>query len=68
MMASVIEARDAYTGGHLRKHCQHRVHRDGDTVVAEPTGAKGTAEDLKPRPETGSIDAFVNGAPQWVDI
>jgi HD-GYP domain-containing protein (c-di-GMP phosphodiesterase class II) len=47
---------------------RHRLHRDGDTFVAEPTGAKGTAEDLKPRPETRSIDAFVSRAPQWVDI
>jgi HD-GYP domain-containing protein (c-di-GMP phosphodiesterase class II) len=47
---------------------QYRLHRDGDTFVAEPTGAKGTADDLKPLPETGSIDAFVSRAPQWVDI
>ena len=47
---------------------RHRLHRDGDTFVVEPTGAKGTAEDLKPRPETGSIDAFISRAPQWVDI
>lgn len=47
---------------------QHRLHRDGDTFVVEPTGAKGTADDLKPCPETGSIDAFVSRAPQWVDI
>jgi len=47
---------------------QHRLHRDGDSFVAEPTGAKGSAEDLKPRPETGSIDAFISRAPQWVDI
>lgn len=47
---------------------QHRLHRDGDTFVAEPTGGNGTAEDLKPCPETGSIDAFISRAPQWVDI
>jgi HD-GYP domain-containing protein (c-di-GMP phosphodiesterase class II) len=47
---------------------RHRLHRDGDTYVVEPTGVKGSAEDLKPRPETGSIDAFISQAPQWVDI
>jgi HD-GYP domain-containing protein (c-di-GMP phosphodiesterase class II) len=47
---------------------QHRLHRDGDTFVAEPTGTKGGAEDLQPCPETASIDALVSQAPQWVDI
>jgi HD-GYP domain-containing protein (c-di-GMP phosphodiesterase class II) len=47
---------------------KHRLHRDRDTYVVEPTGARGSAEDLKPRPETGSIDAFISRAPQWVDI
>ena len=37
---------------------QHRLHRDGDTFVAEPTGAKGSAEELKPRPETVSIETL----------
>ena len=46
----------------------HRLHRDGETFVLEPTGATGTAEELKPRPETRSIDAFVSQAPQWVNI
>ncbi|WP_372679862.1 HD domain-containing phosphohydrolase [Desulfosarcina sp.] len=47
---------------------QHRLHRDGDTFVAEPTGVKGSAEDLKPRHEKGAIDAFISMAPKWVDI
>jgi HD-GYP domain-containing protein (c-di-GMP phosphodiesterase class II) len=47
---------------------RHRLHRDGDSYVVEPTGARGSAEDLKPRPETVSIDAFISRAPQWVDI
>ena len=47
---------------------RHRLHRDGDSFVVEPTGVKGSAEDLKPRPETGSIDAFISQAPRWVDI
>ena len=47
---------------------KHRLHRDGDTFVVEPTGARGTAEALKPRPETCSIDAFISRAPQWVNI
>ena len=47
---------------------KHRLHHDGDTFVVEPTGARGTAEALKPRPETCSIDAFISRAPQWVNI
>jgi HD-GYP domain-containing protein (c-di-GMP phosphodiesterase class II) len=46
----------------------HRLHREGDTFVVEATGAMGTAEDLRPRPETGSIDAFLSRAPTWVAI
>lgn len=54
-------------------HCRvcgstHRLHRDGDTFVVEPTGETGTAEELKPRPETGSIKAFIARAPGWVDL
>ncbi len=47
---------------------RHRLHRDGDTFVVEPTGLQGSAEDLKPRPETASIEAFISRAPSWVDI
>ena len=47
---------------------RHRLHRDGDTFVVEPTGARGTAEDLKPRPETSSIETFIARAPGWVDV
>ena len=47
---------------------KHRLHRDGDTFVVEPTGTVGTAESLKPRPEENSIQAFISRAPQWVDI
>ena len=47
---------------------RHRLQRDGDTYVVEPTGLKGCAEDLIPRPETGAIDAFISRAPQWVDV
>jgi HD-GYP domain-containing protein (c-di-GMP phosphodiesterase class II) len=46
----------------------HRFHRDGDTFVVEPLGKKGSAEDLKPRPETRSIEAFVSQAPAFVSI
>lgn len=67
----ITVARDAKDGdiGYCRVcGSEHRLHRDGDTFVAEPTGAAGTAEALKPRPETGSIEAFISGVPQWVDI
>jgi HD superfamily phosphohydrolase YqeK len=47
---------------------KHRLHRDGDTFWVEPTGMVGTAEELKPRPETSSIEAFIADAPKWVDI
>jgi HD-GYP domain-containing protein (c-di-GMP phosphodiesterase class II) len=47
---------------------RHRLHRDGDTFVVEPTGVTGTAEDLKPHPETNTIDAFIARAPAWVDM
>ena len=47
---------------------KHRLHRDGDTFVVEPTGAVGTADALKPRPETRSIEAFISQAPKWVNI
>jgi HD-GYP domain-containing protein (c-di-GMP phosphodiesterase class II) len=46
----------------------HRFHRAGDTLVAEPLGRKGRAEDLKPHPETRSIDAFISQAPASVTI
>lgn len=46
----------------------HRFHRDGDTFVVEPLGTKGSAEDLKPRPETRSINAFISKAPAVVSI
>ena len=46
----------------------HRYHRDGDTFVVEPIGQKGRAEDLKPYPETRSIEAFVSQAPSSVTL
>lgn len=46
----------------------HRFHRDGDTFVLEPLNRKGRAEDLKPQPETRSIDAFISNAPAAVTI
>lgn len=54
-------------------HCRvcgssHRLHRDGDTFMVEPTGTPSTAEELKPLPETTAIEALVASAPEWVDI
>lgn len=46
----------------------HRLHRDGDGFVLEPTGLMGTADDLKPCAETRCIDAFISRAPQWVTV
>lgn len=47
---------------------KHRLHRDGESFVVEPTGEKGSADTLKPRPETGAINTFISEAPTWVDI
>lgn len=47
---------------------RHRLHRDGDTFTVEPIGEKGSAEELKPSPETRSIEAFVAEAPPAVRI
>jgi HD-GYP domain-containing protein (c-di-GMP phosphodiesterase class II) len=46
----------------------HRFHRKGETFVVEPLGRRGSAEDLTPRPETRSIDAFISRAPASVRI
>ena len=47
---------------------KHRLHRDGDTFIVEPTGGTGSADELKPQPEIGSIEAFVSQAPRSVNI
>lgn len=46
----------------------HRLHRDKDRFVVEPTGKMGSAEDLKPRPEKRSIEALIAQAPGWVTL
>jgi hypothetical protein len=47
---------------------KHRLHRDGDTFTVEPTGEMGSADELKPQPETGSIETFVSQAPPSVNF
>ena len=47
---------------------KHRLHRDGESFVVEPTGEKGSADALKPRPETSALNTFISEAPDWVDI
>lgn len=47
---------------------KHRLHRDSGSFAVEPTGEMASADELKPQPETGSIDAFVSGAPPSVNI
>lgn len=47
---------------------KHRLHRDDDTFAVEPTGEMGSAEELKPRAEMSSIEAFISRAPKYVDI
>jgi HD-GYP domain-containing protein (c-di-GMP phosphodiesterase class II) len=46
----------------------HRLNRQADTFVVEPLGRRGSADDLKPRPETRPIEAFVSSAPASVTI
>jgi hypothetical protein len=62
------DAKDGDTGYCRVCGTAHRLHREDDTFVVEATGEMGTAEDLKPRPEAGSIEAFIARAPQQVDI
>ena len=47
---------------------RHRLHRRGDAFEVEPTGEKGTADQLKPRPERSAIEAFVAQAPLALNI
>ncbi len=47
---------------------KHRLHRQGDTFKVEPLGELGTAEQLRPRPETGAIKFFVDQAPDWIEF
>jgi response regulator RpfG family c-di-GMP phosphodiesterase len=66
----ITVSRDARDGdiGHCRVcGTAHRLHRDGGTFMVEATGEMGTAEDLKPRPEAGPIEAFIARAPRWIE-
>ena len=45
----------------------HRLHPDKDTFAAEPLG-KANAEELRPRPETQPIEAFLAQAPASVTL
>lgn len=47
---------------------KHRLHRNADSFVVEPSGEAGSAEALKPRPELDAIKAFIDQAPNWVHI
>jgi HD-GYP domain-containing protein (c-di-GMP phosphodiesterase class II) len=47
---------------------RHRLHRDGDTFVVEPLGVKGSAEELQPFPERAVIEAFIDQAPELIEI
>jgi HD-GYP domain-containing protein (c-di-GMP phosphodiesterase class II) len=47
---------------------KHRLHRDGDTFVVEPMGTKGSAQDLQPQAERATIEAFIAGAPDLVEM
>ncbi len=47
---------------------RHRLHRDGDSFAVEPLGIKGSAEELRPLPERAVIEAFIDQAPESVEI
>ncbi len=47
---------------------KHRVHRKGETFELEPLEQEATAEELKPRAETHSIDELVRQAPPSVEL
>lgn len=47
---------------------RHRLHRDGDTFAVEPLGVKGSAGELQPFPERDVIEAFIDRAPEWVEV
>jgi HD-GYP domain-containing protein (c-di-GMP phosphodiesterase class II) len=47
---------------------RHLVHRKADTFELEPTGERGSAEQLKPRPETNALELLVSEAPRSVKI
>lgn len=47
---------------------RHRLHRDGDSFAVEPLGVKGSAEELRPLPERAVIEAFIDQAPESVEI
>lgn len=47
---------------------KHRLHRQGDTFVAEKFGEDATAEDLKPRAEVNAIHELVAMAPSSIDL
>ena len=47
---------------------RHRLHREGDTFAVEPLGIKGSAEELRPLPERSVIEAFIDQAPESIEI
>lgn len=47
---------------------QHRVHRKQDTFEVEPTKEMATAEQLKPKPEWGTLQKFISQAPGSIEI
>jgi HD-GYP domain-containing protein (c-di-GMP phosphodiesterase class II) len=60
--------RDGDTGFCRVCGTRHRLHRDGDTFVVEPLGVKGSAEDLQPLPERATIEAFIDQAPESIEV
>jgi HD-GYP domain-containing protein (c-di-GMP phosphodiesterase class II) len=47
---------------------RHLLHRKGDTFEVEPTDEKGSAEQLKPRPEMNALETLVSDAPRSVKL
>jgi hypothetical protein len=47
---------------------RHLLHRKGDTFEVEPTAGRGSAEQLKPRPEMSALEMLVAEAPRSVKL
>jgi HD-GYP domain-containing protein (c-di-GMP phosphodiesterase class II) len=47
---------------------RHLLHRLGDTFEVEPTGERGSAEQLRPRPEMNALEVLVSEAPRSVKL
>jgi HD-GYP domain-containing protein (c-di-GMP phosphodiesterase class II) len=62
------DTRDGDTGFCRVCGTRHRLHRDGGAFSVEPLGGKGTAEELRPLPDRAVIEAFIDRAPESIEV